>query len=387
MPKLLDKRMNRLDKHQKTASPALERVLDFYNSRLWLRALVHSTYFCYFTYLVYHRYDMIGVKIHGAYFWLFCGFHIISYYFIFYFLIPKLLVQKRYLWFTLFFLFWYFVPFSYVSFKYNEEIELLNDYNLHKWLNINRIWMGVYYKYGLWGHFVSSIFIQNVLQEFTSLFFVLGFFKSGKYYLDDLMNERKLNRLNYELEAKYLQHQLNPHFLFNSLNNIYGLILQRNKDTPHIISQFQSLLHHSLQQSNRNTIPLQTEVEYLKNYINLEKIRHGKNLVIEHNFDIILPIQFTIAPRILLPFVENAFKHGADKSIESAFINMNLKVENGQIAFCVENSKPILPEKLNKMGGIGLKNISRRLALLYPEHQLAISNDESIYKIDLRLAL
>ncbi len=296
------------------------------------------------------------------------------------------MAQKHYWWFVLLFLFWYFVPFSYVSFKYNEEIELLNDYNVDKWININRIWMAVYDKYGLLGHFVSYIFVQNVIQELTTLFFLLGL-KSVKYYLDNLINEKKLNRLNYELEAKYLQHQLNPHFLFNSLNNIYGLILQRNKDTPQIISQFQGLLNHSLQESNSDLIPLETEIEYLKNYINIERIRHSKNLTIVHNFDVALPSNLSIAPRMLLPFVENAFKHGADKSIESAFININLRVESGQIKFEVENSKPILPEKHNKIGGIGLKNISRRLTLLYPEYQLVINNDESIHTIALRFAL
>ncbi len=377
--------MNRLDKNQKTTLPTLEQVVDFYNSHWWLRVLVHLAYFCYFTYLIYHRYDMIGVKVRGPYMWVFCGFHVVSYYFIFYFLIPKLIGQKQYLWFTLLFLLWYFVPFSYVSFKYNEEIELLNDYNVNKWVNINRMWMAVYDEYGLLGHFVSFIFIQNVLQEFTALFFLLGFFKSVKYYLDNLINEKKLNRLNFDLEAKYLQHQLNPHFLFNSLNNIYGLILQKNKDTPQIISQFQDLLHHSMQQSDSDNIPIQTEIEYLKNYINLEKIRHGKTLQITHNFDNITANDLTIAPRMLLPFVENAFKHGADKSIEAAFINMNLTLKNDQIEFHVENSKPALTEKQNKMGGIGLKNISRRLALLYPNHQLAINNDESTYRIALHL--
>ncbi len=379
--------MNRLDKNPKIRLPNLEQVIDFYNSHWLLRGLVYLVYFCFLTYLIYHRYDIIGVKVRGLYFWLFCGFHVISCYFLFYFLIPKLLAKKRYGWFVLLFLAWYLIPFSYVSFKYNQEIELLNDYNVDKWENVNRIWMKVYDQYGLWGHFVDSVFFFNVFHEFLALFSLLGFFKSIKYYLDNLINEKKLNRLNFDLEAKYLQHQLNPHFLFNSLNNIYGLILQKNKDTPQIISQFQDLLHHSMQQSNSDNITLQAEIEYLKSYINLEKIRHGKTLRITHNFDEITDNDLTIAPRILLPFVENAFKHGADMSIAAAFISMNLAAKNGQIEFEVKNSKPILSEKQKKIGGIGLKNISRRLALLYPTHQLVITNNESIYKITLRFAV
>jgi LytS/YehU family sensor histidine kinase len=138
-----------------------------------------------------------------------------------------------------------------------------------------------------------------------------------------------------------------------------------------------------LQQSGRDTIPLQTEIDYLKNYINLESIRHGKNLTIEHNFDAVMTTNYAIAPRMLLPFVENAFKHGANMSIEKAFVSMKLTTDNNQIEFEVKNSKPILPDKQNKIGGIGLKNLRRRLALLYPDHHLEITDNDSIYQIAL----
>jgi two-component system, LytTR family, sensor kinase len=379
--------MNRLDQHPNKHLQTLERVLDFYNGHWWLRASVHLAYFSSFTYSVYYRYDYLNITNYGPYFWLFCGTIIASYYYIFYLLIPQLLPRKRYAWFALLFLVWYFVPFSYVSFKYNEEIELLNNHYLQNQENPNQIWIKKYEQFGLWGHFESMLFVYSVFCEFVAGFISIGFIKAIKYFLDNTVRERKLNRLNYELEAKYLQHQLNPHFLFNSLNNIYGLILQRNKDTPQIISQFQGLINHSLQQLSSNTIPLQTEIDYLKNYINLEKIRHGANLTITHNFDTAMTTNHAIAPRMLLPFVENAFKHGANRSIEKAFINIKLTTQNNQIEFEVENNKPVLLEKQSKMGGIGLKNISRRLALLYPDHRLTITDNESVYKITLRLAV
>jgi hypothetical protein len=173
--------MNRLDQNQNKHLQTLERVFDFYNSHWWLRAFVHLAYFSLFIYAVYHRYDIINITHYGPYFWLYCGTYIVSYYFIFHFLISKLLPQKHYALFALLFLLWYFGPFSYVCFKYNEEIELLNTYNYDNWENINKLWIKIYEQYGLWGHFRNVIFAHNVFQEFISSFFFLGFVKSIKY--------------------------------------------------------------------------------------------------------------------------------------------------------------------------------------------------------------
>ncbi len=208
-----------------------------------------------------------------------------------------------------------------------------------------------------------------------------------KYFVESTIKQKHLNDLNYTLESKYLQSQLNPHFLFNSLNNIYGLILNQKPETEKAIGQLQSLLKQSFNDASGKNVPLQVEVDYLKNYINLEKIRHDQNVTIDFEVDETSLQGHSIAPRVLLPFVENAFKHGLTNNIDHAHISMSLTLQGKKLTFRITNTKPILKIKKATVGGIGLANIKRRLALLYPDHSLQIQDNPQQYEINLSLYL
>ena len=365
---------------------SVEHVLDYYNTRPWLRVLCHVAFMGVVTYQHYHAFDRAGILNYSYYTYLHLANNIASLYFVFYWLIPHFLFQKRYGWFLLWFLLWYFIPFSFTCVKYNEEIEILNKYQ-DMTGGFNMVWVNLYRKYGLLAHFTSWNFVVNVLMEFLSAFIPFTVLKGTKMYFDAKMHEFKLLRINYELEAKYLQHQLNPHFLFNSLNNIYGLILQNNPGTVSTITQLQALLAATLNDATTATVPLTTEIEYLKNYMALEQIRHGNHAQIHHNFDMLLPSSLQIAPRLLLPFVENTFKHSLNVGIEKVYADVRLQIKGQNLTFEVKNNKPILKSTINQTGGIGLPNVKRRLNLLYPSHTLTIQETPNDYTVLLQLEL
>ena len=241
--------------------------------------------------------------------------------------------------------------------------------------------------YNIWEHFINISFSQQIFNEFRARFGIFILAKSLQYFFEYNIKQKQLNKLNYNLEAQFLQSQLNPHFLFNSLNNIYGLMVSRRPETQTAITQLQSLLKQSFDETVGDKVPLLTEVEYLKNYINLEKIRHNQN--VEINFEVAEKSlkNHTIAPRVLLPFVENAFKHGLYDNLDYAKIQLSLAVKNNQLDFKVENTKPIIQVKKATVGGIGLVNIRRRLTLLYPNHLLNIQDEPKKYEVNLSLSL
>lgn len=153
------------------------------------------------------------------------------------------------------------------------------------------------------------------------------------------------------------------------------------------ISQLQSLLKQSFDDSLGSKVPLQSEVDYLRNYISLEKIRHDKNVTIDFETDEATLQHKEIAPRVLLPFVENAFKHGLFNNLDHAQISIQLTLKDKQLDFKVKNTKPVLKINKTKVGGIGLVNIKRRLSLLYPNHTLIIQDKPNAYEVNLKLYL
>jgi LytS/YehU family sensor histidine kinase len=242
-------------------------------------------------------------------------------------------------------------------------------------------------KHGLLGHFTSLSFAFTVFYEFRNQFGLIILAKTMKYFMENTIKQKQLNNLTHELEAKFLQSQLNPHFLFNSLNNMYGLILNQKPETQTAISQLQSLLKQSFDDLPGSKVPLQSEVDYLKNYVHLEKIRHDKNVTIDFDTDEAALQHTEIAPRVLLPFVENAFKHGLVNNLDRAQISIHLSVKDRQLDFKVKNTKPVLKINKTNVGGIGLVNIRRRLSLLYPNHLLTIQDNSNEYEVNLKLYL
>jgi len=188
-----------------------------------------------------------------------------------------------------------------------------------------------------------------------------------------------------ETELKALRNQLNPHFLFNTLNNIYSLSLMNSPVTSRSIAGLSEILDHVLYRCNATYVPLSEEINLIDNYLVLEGLRYDERLHI--NFDHATDGPAVIAPLILLSLVENAFKHGASADAGNPFIAIDLRMQKGHCCFKVVNS--MVDEKVeNNDQGIGLKNIIRQLELIYPSrYELVIKSDNYVYEAALRIEL
>ncbi len=211
------------------------------------------------------------------------------------------------------------------------------------------------------------IIIANVLLNFVVMPVVIGYFFVRSWQTAD-KNRRLLREENLRMEVEFLKSQINPHFLFNTLNNLYASA-RRNSDmqTAEGISQLSGMMRYMIYDTNVQHIMLAKEVDYLKNYIQLQKMRFSDADPIDIRFDVNGDVgQMAVAPMLLIPFVENAFKHGISLK-EKSYIHIELNVLPGHFTFKVENS---IFKKTNKQqeGGMGLKNVKRRLDLLYASH-------------------
>jgi len=183
-------------------------------------------------------------------------------------------------------------------------------------------------------------------------------------------------------ELQYLKKQIHPHFLFNTLNTIYGFALKQSKNTPEIILKLSNLLDYILYQVDKPKVSLKEEILHIKEYITLEKIRFEDTLKINFIADEI-PDKVQIAPMLLIPFVENAFKHG---SLIDGFLTVNIQItldDDNQLFFSINNTVITDDLKPNKIG-IGLENIKKRLNLLYKNnYKLNIQNKENWFNVNL----
>lgn len=218
--------------------------------------------------------------------------------------------------------------------------------------------------------------------------FPAGLLMSLKYVetqLEAKEQEKKLLKEKLSTELKFLKNQLNPHFLFNTLNNIYALTRKKSDKAPEVVMKLSELLSFMLYESNKETISLEREVKFLEDYISLEQIRHPDGLSVVFNKEIDNSLQ-QVAPLLLLPLVENAFKHGASENHFESFIHIHLKLEQQQLSFVVKNS---FEESLdnNKVYNIGLSNINRQLELLYKEQKLKVVRTQSVFMVELQINL
>jgi len=184
-------------------------------------------------------------------------------------------------------------------------------------------------------------------------------------------NEKE--KLQKEMELNYLKAQVNPHFLFNSLNSIYSLARQQSQETPDVVMQLSELMRYQLESSKKETVLLKEELEFIENYLLLEEKRLSKRCTIEFLIEGGIS-DLRISPMLLIPFVENAVKHGAQSTNEQSTIDISASIKNTTLHFCVENSKPLITSTL-KREGLGLENVRRRLNLLYANTHLLEIND------------
>lgn len=189
-------------------------------------------------------------------------------------------------------------------------------------------------------------------------------------------------------ELKLLKAQLHPHFLFNTLNNLYSHTLEFSPKSPEIVLKLSALLRFMIYESNSPRISLQKEIDLLQNYISLEKLRYGDRL--ELSISITGDIEkYQIAPLLLLPFLENAFKHGTSKQIDQCWISFHLSLDGSLMKFKLINSiDPANKENHSQPGGLGLENVMKRLEILYRgKYKLEGRKLEEVYVINLELEL
>jgi LytS/YehU family sensor histidine kinase len=189
-----------------------------------------------------------------------------------------------------------------------------------------------------------------------------------------------------ELDA--LKNQLNPHFLFNTMNNLYALSLKKSDQAPEVIAKLSEILDYMLYRCKDAYVSLNNEVTLLNNYISLEKVRYGKRLDIE--FDHEIKQEVVIAPLLLLTFLENAFKHGVSQEINTAVIKMSIVANEKEILFELENTIASHKKKSNQSDrdSIGLQNVQKQLDLLYPNsYSLEIKEKNRSYSVTLKLAV
>jgi two-component system, LytTR family, sensor kinase len=225
----------------------------------------------------------------------------------------------------------------------------------------------------------------NERSTVDGLVIIFGFMV--KLFIDALNSEQLKMALSKEkdaMELAFLKSQINPHFLFNTLNNLYGLSLSEPDKTPDAIVQLSDMMRYMLYESNSDKVLLEKEVAYLKSYIDLQKLRYFGTTFIDFKINGALNHQ-QIAPLLLISFVENAFKHG-DVFDEKHPLSMTLNISEKRLIFDVKNK--IHNKNKEEVGGFGVKTVERRLELLYPnKHKLTARNDKNIFESHLEIEL
>ena len=211
--------------------------------------------------------------------------------------------------------------------------------------------------------------------------------KMLKNYFIKMQEKATIVEESANAELQLLKAQIHPHFLFNTLNNIYSFNLDRSPLAAELVMKLSHTLKYMVNDCEAELVPLEKEIKMLQDYIGLEKVRYGQRLTMEVQItgD---PANKLIAPLLLIPFVENSFKHGSSKMLEHPWIKMKISISENMLAFELSNSKPEHAADLNGKNGIGLTNVKKRLGLLYSnKHSLVISDNPTSFHVHLKLPL
>ena len=229
------------------------------------------------------------------------------------------------------------------------------------------------------------------LNTFVSAFFVtafVGLIKFVEDYFELEARSRELENRQLTSELRFLKAQVNPHFLFNTLNNLYYLAVNHSDQTPEVIAKLSGMMRYMIHESNAEKVPLTKEVEYMENYLDLEKLRLNEEVPITFEVDGNIA-GARITPLILIAFLENAFKHGIGNASVNSWITVSLQVENNVLHYKVANSLVSHSDKtVREASGLGLNNVRRRLDLSYPgKYSLDVMEDTERYRVHLKIDL
>lgn len=284
-------------------------------------------------------------------------------------LIPEYLVTKRYLRFSIYSIYTLIISTFVIFYSVFFALAFLSDFKFETIQNVSR--NGIF--------IITCVYLVVIV---VSAFKLLTLnLKQSKHNIEleakILETQLKLK----EQELQYLKMQIQPHFLFNTLNTMYGFALKKADETPEMILKLSNLLDYLLYQVDKPFVALSEEIKHLEDYLELEKMRFNDTLSVRFKKEMNTP-DLKVAPMLFLPFIENSFKHGRIINGKLS-INIQLKTENERIQFSVENSTN---EPNETVGGIGLNNLKKRLDLLYNnKHDLQITQLENSFKINLTL--
>ena len=290
-----------------------------------------------------------------------------------YVLMPKLIFKKKYL--------------AYVSaLLIALFIMLLVKFNLTYFFENGNVWPE--------GYEIDNLTLNYSIDMMIGELYVITFVTAIKITMDWVKEHKRvtdLEKAKLETELLFLRTQISPHFFFNTLNNIYSLSLENSVKTPKIILKLSDLMRYFLYETKKKTQTLENEIIGVQNYLDLERIRFDERLEINMNLSGDIKGK-KIAPMLLLSFIENAFKHGANKNIGKIKIDIDFIVQNNFLHFKITNpipSKPHHSQQENYTGGIGLENVKKRLALGYKkeEYNLKIEEKDNLFIVALKIKL
>ncbi len=294
-------------------------------------------------------------------------------YFTLYFLMPRFLFKER-----------YFDFFSYL-------ILLILAFSAFMWFFYVFVQKPIFWADD---NYTPHIFNYSKMLKYTTKIYpvlVLAVvIKWFKFWFKEQKSNQLLVEEKLKAELNFLKAQVHPHFLFNTLNNLYALTLKKSKEAPEVVLKLSDLLNYMLYECAADRVQVEKEIKLLKDYISLEKIRYGDRL--NTSFNILGNSSgLQVAPLMLLPFVENSFKHGVSEEMDEAWVSIDIELKEEKLTLKVENSKSKHEERVDEFNykqGIGLKNVRRRLELLYPErHTLEMHDSYDTFLIVLTLDL
>lgn len=339
-----------------------------YSSQTPYRVLRHVAYWCFWL----GFYGVVNTAYHQSTFYKWFLFELLTMvvkvpysYYLAYYLFPRLIPQRKYVALVFWILVWAFLG----------MIGLMFLYQL--------------FPYEMPGGATDFLSIKTVYMM-TDLIYVASpvvLIKMTQNYLKQERNAAQLNQEKTDAELKILRNQLQPHFLFNNLNNIYSMVISGDKLAGSSLLKLSDILSYMLYECNVEKIDLNKEIQLIRNYIELEKLRYEDRLEISFEAQGDISGQL-ISPLLLMPFLENAFKHGVAKSERKSWVRIHLFVEGKTLHYLVENSiQETHEESIKVTSGIGLSNVRKRLEILYPHrHQLTIQpSDTYLVKLTIEL--
>jgi two-component system sensor histidine kinase AlgZ len=219
--------------------------------------------------------------------------------------------------------------------------------------------------------------------EFIAFYFIVIFITISYWLFKQIKSVIRLKNEKAQTELMHLKSQVNPHFFFNMLNNLYGLVDKDSKKAQKLILKLSDMMRYSIYDGEKETVLLSEEVTYLQNYIELHKMRYHKTIDVQFNIEI-KDNDYEIMPLLFIILLENAFKHGVENLRNNAYVHINMSAKNNEVFFDIENNFD--NTITNEPGGIGMNNLKRRLELVYTKnHTLTIAKMETVYKAQLNI--